>query len=191
MLGGDVLLPGLSVGEIHRVVVAVGVFVGKSAEAVAELVDNHWAELLVLGGGECVAVIDAAAAVFRGIYQHDDVLVGHCHEVVVQLLEVESGEVAVAVEGVEMRRKGGVYPFAVARLARAALLRGRLHGDDVEIVLVFLEGGMTEERIYGYAGVVDEGGHLVGGVALRHEGYVDAVGCVLCRMEHGVGVDGT
>ena len=108
-----------------------------------------------------------------------------------QLLEVERGEVAVAVEGVEMRREGGVYPFAVARLARAALLGGRLHGDDVEIVLVFLEGGMTEERIYGYAGVVDEGGHLVGGVALRHEGYVDAVGCVLCRMEHGVGVDGT
>ena len=64
MLGGDVLLPGFGVGEIHRVVVAVGIFVGKTTETVSELMHDNRAEPLVFGGSESVAVVDASTAVF-------------------------------------------------------------------------------------------------------------------------------
>ena len=102
MLGGDVLLPGFGVGEIHRVVVAVGIFVGKTTETMSELMHNDGAERLVLGWGEGVAVVYASTTVFCRVHQYDDVLVGHCHELVVQLLEMKGGEIAVAIERVEM-----------------------------------------------------------------------------------------
>ena len=64
MLGGDVLLPWFGVREIHWVVIAVGIFVGKTTETVSELMHDNRAERLVFGGSESVAVVDASTAVF-------------------------------------------------------------------------------------------------------------------------------
>ena len=96
------MLPGFGVGEIHRVVVAVGIFVGKTTETMSELMHNDGAERLILCRSECIAVVYASTTVFCRVHQYDDVLVGHCHELVVQLLEMKGGEIAIAIERVEM-----------------------------------------------------------------------------------------
>ena len=67
---GDVFLPWLYFRAIYARV-AVWVFVGESAEAVAELMYYHWAEVFVMCCGEGIVVVDASAAIFVGIGEDD------------------------------------------------------------------------------------------------------------------------
>ena len=98
---GDVFLPWLYFRAIYARV-AVWVFVGESAEAVAELMHYHGAEVFVMCCGKGVIVVDASAAIFVGIGEDDKVLIHHSGYGVVHFLEACGGEIAVAVECAEV-----------------------------------------------------------------------------------------
>ena len=86
-LGGYVRLPRLGVGKIHRVAVRVFIFVGKAAEAVAELVHHHRLEIFTVSIRQIIGVVDASATVFRGVDQHNDVFVRHACKCVVKTFQ--------------------------------------------------------------------------------------------------------
>ena len=100
---GDVMLPRLDVVWVHgHLLRLVGILVGEACEAVAELMHDDGFEFLVVCHREVVGVENAPSAVEVGVHQDDDVLVRCPGEPVVECFQVERGEVAVAVEGVEM-----------------------------------------------------------------------------------------
>ena len=100
---GDVRLPRLHVVWIHwNILSFIGVFVGQPCKTMSKFVHDHGAELRMARHGQIVGVEDAASAVVLGVHKHDDVFVGNAGQKVVQVLEVERGEVAIAVERVEM-----------------------------------------------------------------------------------------
>ena len=67
-----------------------------------ELVHYDGLEVFVSRRGQVVGVVDATAAVGLGVDEDDDVFVGRAGQLVVHVAEVEGGEVAFAVEGVEV-----------------------------------------------------------------------------------------
>ena len=136
--------------------------------------DHHWAELGMVGHGEVVRVEYAAATILVGIHQHDDVLIRSASQHVVQRLQPECGQIARAVECVEVGAQHRVLPFACCRRRCAALCRDGLHCHHVEPVAHALEGLVGKDGIHRGAGVGYERLHLALGVALCHEGYVDA-----------------
>ena len=75
----------------------------------------------MVSGREIVEVEYAAAAVFCRVHENDDMLVGQAGEGVVQLLDVERGEIAVAVECGERRTECRRLPFVARRDAGAAV----------------------------------------------------------------------
>jgi hypothetical protein len=87
---------------------------------------------------------------------------------------VPGGEIAVAVEGVEVRLEQRVAPHAIARLAGAALGRRGCDSHDAELVAVALERLVGKQGLVGLVDVGKEGGHLGLGVALGHIGDVNA-----------------
>ena len=97
----DVFLPRFYFWTVYFGV-AVLVFVGESAEAVAELMHYHGAEVAMVCCGECVVVVDASAAIFVGVGEDDEVFVHHTGYCVVHFLEACGGEVAVAIECAEV-----------------------------------------------------------------------------------------
>ena len=68
----------------------------------AEFVDHHRAETGTIDVGKVVGVVNASTSVTIGIYQHYDMLVWGACQHVVQALEMQGGEIAVAVEGIEV-----------------------------------------------------------------------------------------
>ena len=124
VLGGKVWLPGLGVGKVHWVVVAVGIFVTQSTETVAELMYDYRSERGTVGIGECIAIVDSAAAITIAIDEHDDMLIRCAGQYVVHLLQMERGQVAGAVEGVKVGAEGRFFPDSLAWFADAALCRG-------------------------------------------------------------------
>ena len=68
----------------------------------AKLMDDHLSEEGMMGHGKVVGVEDSATAIFLGVHKYDDVFVGHSGKAVVQVLQVERRQIAVAIEGVEM-----------------------------------------------------------------------------------------
>ena len=82
---------------------------------------HHRSELLSVGIGEVVGVVDAASAVMIRIHEDDDMLVGRACQYVVQFLQMEGRQVTVAIERVEMRAEDGVLPDAFRGFAGAAL----------------------------------------------------------------------
>lgn len=122
--GGDVLLPRLDVRVvIFNILVIVGVLIGQSAEAVAELVDHHRTEKLVMGGRERVGIVDASSTVSVSVSEDYDVLVRDSGKCVVHLEQVQGGEVAVGIERVEVRVHRRLFPEPLTRHAYAAVLR--------------------------------------------------------------------
>ena len=67
---GDVFLPRFYFWTVYFGV-AVLVFVGESAEAVAELMHYHGAEVAMVCCGKGVIVVDASAAIFVGVGEDD------------------------------------------------------------------------------------------------------------------------
>ena len=67
--GGEIGLPRFGIGEIHRVVLAIGVLVAKTAEGMTKLVNDHRLELIASGIAEIIGIIDASTAVIGGIGQ--------------------------------------------------------------------------------------------------------------------------
>ena len=63
---GEIRLPRLNIKWIAVVhhVTFIEIFVRETSETVAELMDYDRTEILVAGGGEGIAVVDAATAIF-------------------------------------------------------------------------------------------------------------------------------
>ena len=83
----------------------------------AEFVNHHRTETGAVDVGKVVGVVNASTTVTIGVYQHYDMLVGRACQHVVQTLKMQGGEIAVAVEGIEVRTKNGVLPDALVGLA--------------------------------------------------------------------------
>ena len=147
-----------------------------------ELVDDHRQVLLVVRRAQQVGVVEAAPAVDVGIGQDDDVLVGDTRQGIVHRLEAARRQVALAVEGVEVRAEGRAGPLPEAGHRHARLLRGREDGHDVEALAVALEGLVGEDRLRGGLGILEEGRQLSLRVALGEDRQVDAV-CRRARVD--------
>ena len=92
-------------------------------------------------------------------------------------LEVARRQVALAVEGVEVRAEGCARPLPEAGHRHARLLRGREDSHDVEALAVALEGLVGEDGLGGRLGILEEGRQLSLRVALGEDRQVDAVRC--------------
>ena len=130
----NVFLPWLYIVGIHGYFLCVvGIFIGKSCEAVAELMHDNRPERGVVSRTQVIAIENAAAAIAVGIDENDDVLIGNARQLVVKLLEMLCGKVAVAIEGVVAGEQGCLFPDAFVRDADTALLGRRLYGYAAEL----------------------------------------------------------
>ena len=109
---------------------------------------HHWVECHVPRRGERVRIVDAPAAVGLRIGQHHDVLVRNAGEAFVHQAHVGRSEIAVGIEGGEMRAESRLLPRALLRHAHAALSRGQCNGHEVETVFQLTERLMRENGIY-------------------------------------------
>ena len=183
--GGDVLLPRLDVRVvILNILVIVGIFIGQSAEAVAELVDDHRAEKFVVGGRECVGIVDASAAVSVSVGEDYDVFVRDSGEDVVHLEQVQGREVAVGIERVEVRVHRRLFPQSLTRHADSAVLGRRRDRDDVEPILHRLERLVTQKVLHRALGILEEYVHLALGVSFRKDGDVDLILGITAVQQH-------
>ena len=123
MLRREVRLPRLCVGEVHRIIVAIGILIGQTTERMPELMHHHWTKLRPMGISEVIGVVDAAPTIVVGIHEDDDMFIGCTCKHIVEFLQMESGQIAIAVERVEMRAQHRVPPYTLSRPTRAALLR--------------------------------------------------------------------
>ena len=160
---GDVLLPGLyghgmfaGGGEVPL----VEVLVRQPAEAVAELVDDDGQVPLVVRRAQQVGVVHPAPAVDFAIGEDNEVLVRDADQGVVDGLDLACRQVAVGVEGVEVRRERRARPALLPGDGDARFLGGGEDGYDVEVLAVALEGLVGEERFGSGFGVLEEGIHL-------------------------------
>src|SRR3712207_3381891 len=78
------------------------VLVGKAREAVTKLMNNDRKGAGVVGGSEVIGIENATATVCRGVDKHDDVLIRRAGEPLVEVFQMERGEIATAVESIEM-----------------------------------------------------------------------------------------
>ena len=129
----------------------------------------------MVGGGQGIRIIDASTAIRVGVGQNDDVLVRDACQPVVDALHAASGEVAVRVEGAEVRAHGSGFPYALVRDAHAAVVRRAGYGYDVEAVLQLVERCVGEEGFAGSFGILIEDVHLRLGIAFGQDSHVDAV----------------
>lgn len=123
MLRREVRLPRLCVGEVHRIIVAIGILIGQATERMPKLMHHHWTKLRPMGISEVIGVVDAAPTVVVGIHEDDDMFVGRTCKHIVEFIQMESGQIAIAVERIEMRAQYRVPPDTLSRPTRAALLR--------------------------------------------------------------------
>ena len=72
-------------------------------------------EQSVMGHGEVVGIEYTTTAILFGVHQYDNVFVGRPCQPVVQVFQVKGGQVALAVERVEMGMESGVAPDAKMR----------------------------------------------------------------------------
>ena len=127
-----------------------------------------------MGHGEVVTVENATASILGSVYQNDDVFIGSACQPVVEFLQMEGGQIAVAIESVEVGAEGCVAPKAFRGLAGAAFLRRCLYGHHTETAALALEGFVFEEGFVGNAGVFFKLFHLIGTVAFGQIGYMNA-----------------
>jgi hypothetical protein len=69
---GEIGFPGLGIGKVHRVAVTVWILVAQASEAVSEFVDHYRTEMLAVGIGQVVGVVDSATTVVIGVYEDYD-----------------------------------------------------------------------------------------------------------------------
>ena len=87
-------------------------------------------------------------------------LVRDADQGVVDGLDLACRQVAVGVEGVEVRRECRARPALLSGDGDARFLGGGEDGYDVEVLAVALEGLVGEERFSSGFGVLEEGIHL-------------------------------
>ena len=150
----------------------------------AELVDDHRAEKFVVGGRECVGIVDASAAVSVSVGEDYDVLVRDSGKRVVHLEQVQGREVAVGVERVEVRVHGRLFPQPLTRHADSAVLGRRRDRDDVEPILHRLERLVTQKVLHRALGILEEYVHLAFSVALSENGHVDLLLGITAVQQH-------
>ena len=178
---GDVLLPRLDLGSVFarcRCVAFVEVFVRQTAEAMAELMHHHGQVPLVVRRGDEVRVVHTATAVDVAIGEDDQVLVGDTDEGIVDRLHTARRQIAVRVEGIEVRGERRAGPALLTRYGDARLFGGREDHHDIEVLAVALEGLIVEERFGSSLGITEEDRHLSLGIAFGEERQVDAVTAV-------------
>ena len=115
MLRREVRLPRLCVGEVHRIIVAIGILVGQATERMPELMHHHWTELRPMGISEVIGVVDASPTVVVGIHENDDMLVGRTRKHIVELFQMQGSQVSVAIERVEVRAQHRIPPNTLSR----------------------------------------------------------------------------
>ncbi len=179
-LGGEIVerghvgFPGLRIGRIGGLfLVAIGIFVRQPAEGVAELVDHHGDEGRMVAVHDRDGIVDAAAAVNRGVHEDDHVLERNRADGVIDLLHGGGRQIPGGVEGVEMAVQGGPEPFPGTGDADAGLLRRRKDGTHGEVVPVTGERLMAEQRLGDALRIPVELGLLGGGISFRHHDDVD------------------
>ena len=102
VLCSKVGLPGLGVGKVHRVVVAIRVLVAQTSEGMAEFVNYHRTEVRPVGIGEVIGIIYSTATIVVCVNQNYDMLVRCACLHIVQTLKMQCCEVSVAIECVEV-----------------------------------------------------------------------------------------
>ena len=112
------------------------------------------------------------------VHQNDDMLEGHARQEVVEAVDVLCHQIAVGIERVVVGACRGAAPAAFVGHRRAALQRLCRDGDDVEAALERRERLMGEEGVGHTLAVTVELAHLFAGVALGHDGQIDASGDV-------------
>ena len=138
----------------------VEVLVRQPAEAVSELVHDDGQVPLVVRRAQQVGIVHPAPAVDVAIGEDNQVLVRDADQSVVDGLDLACRQVAVGVEGVEVRRERRARPALLPGDGDARLLGGGEDGYDVEVLAVALEGLVGEERFGSGFGVLEEGIHL-------------------------------
>ena len=101
-------------------------------------------------------------------------LVGDACQHVVQFLQMEGGQITVAIERVEVGTEDSIFPCVSRRPARAAFLGGGHDGNHVEAVLHLTEGFMRKERFHRHLAVLDEYVHLVLLIPFSHISHMNA-----------------
>ena len=99
--------------------------------------------------------------------------------------QVEGGQVAIAVEGVEVRTEDGVFPHAFGGDTGAALFRFGHDGDDVETAFERLEGLVSKKRVVGLGGVGDEVVHVFLAIPFSDVGDVHTL-IRVCGLHEGL-----
>ena len=177
----DVLLPRLDLGSMFarsRCVAFVEVLVRQTAEAMTELMHHHRQVPLVVRRGDEVRVVHTASAIDVAIGEDDKVLVGDADEGIVDRLHTARRQIAVGVEGIEVRGERRAGPALLTRHGDARLFGGREDHHDIEVLAVALEGLIVEERFGSCLGITEEDRHLSLGIAFGEECQVDAVTAV-------------
>ena len=146
-------------------------------------------EQSVMGHGEVVGIEYTTTAILFGVHQYDNVFVGRPCQPVVQVFQVKGGQVALAVERVEMGVEGGVAPDAKMWRTGAAVDGGRLHCHDVETVAQRFERFMGEKGFRGFLGIVEKSVHLTLLIPLCHKGDMDAACGVGSLLKSHIGRD--
>lgn len=93
----------------------VGIFITETGKGMPELMNHDRLEGTVMGHGEVIGVVYASSAIFIRVDKYDDMLVRCSGEPVVKVFKVLGGEIAIAVEGVEVGVQGCVFPDTFRR----------------------------------------------------------------------------
>ena len=108
--GREIRLPRFSIIEVHGVVIAVSILITQTSERMAKFVYDYRQEIVAARIAEVIGIIDAAATIVFGIHKDDDMLVRCACQHVVETLQMKGCQIAIAVEGIEMRAEGCLLP---------------------------------------------------------------------------------
>ena len=188
---GEILLPRLYVAEVEVAVrIVVGILIAQTGKAVSELVDHDGAELHMVGGGQRIGIVDAATAIRAGIGQDDDVLVRNAGQQIVEVAHPQGSQVAVRIEGREVRTQCRVTPQAFERYADIRIARRGRHSHEVEAV------SQPAKRLMGQNGIdrrlcrLIEVVGLSRRIAFGHDGHIDLVGRLSAAVQVAMGRHG-
>ena len=85
----------------------------------AKLMHYYGQEVLTSCIAEIIGIIDAASTVMLSVHKDDDMFVRCASQHIVEALQVERGEVTVAVECVEVRAQSRMLPDSLGRFTGA------------------------------------------------------------------------
>lgn len=94
---GDVRFPRLHICGIGLVIGLglVEIFIGQTAETMAEFMNNHRPEIRMSRCGQRIAVIYASAAILRSVCQNYDMFIGYSGQRVMNIPDMQARQIAV------------------------------------------------------------------------------------------------